>query len=185
MPIAFIVEGQMEKRIVQRICAGKKVTLLGTNGVDVSVEQIVKRAVTQIQLLKDSYFPIILLIDREGRSETASELRRGIVKALETQGIAKDIIVSVPDRMIENWIIAGSTDIEECESRNGKSVLSRHLRTRGEFYHETTVGVDLFCSIDPKRARSRSASFRAFASDVEPFCPWLRRIGSKVVKRGS
>lgn len=60
----FIVDGQMERLIINHFCPDRPVKLLNCNGKDVSLEAAAKHAASLIRLMKRNY-PVILIFDRE------------------------------------------------------------------------------------------------------------------------
>lgn len=179
---AFLVDGHTEQRITQRICPGAPVRMLNLNGRDVEISAIAKLVASQYRLLGNRYHPVVVIIDREDRAQTAAEVKETLLRELLALGVpSNQLIVGVADRMIENWILAdsGCTDLlkdnTERDGCHGKSVLKTCLSNGNTSYHGTTLGVDLFCKINPAVAASNSASFRAFAEQIKPFCEWIGR----------
>ncbi|WP_123834432.1 hypothetical protein [Methylobacterium currus] len=183
MPIAFIVDGISEKRIVQKLCSGAQVRTTGLNGRDVTLAAIATKVESLIRLLKDRYYPIFVVLDRESREDGSEYIELEIKKILEEKGICiNNIVVSCPDRMIENWIVAGTThyagevcdialDRESPDGFGGKGVLKEFLQKRKVIYGETTVGVEMFCAMDFEAAAKRSESCRRFLVAISPYCP--------------
>jgi hypothetical protein len=190
MALAFLVEGRMEQRIVQRLCSGAPVRLIGVNGKDATPEAIAKRAAPLIRLLKNHY-PIVIVFDREARKLSCSAIETEFRKALKANQVERDdLIIGIADQMIENWIL-GCAKVRErfglsgsYEGKDGKAILSRVLEQSGSSYHETTVGVDLFCEMDVSTVRKHSNSFARFASKLEQHCSWIRR-GNACSERGN
>jgi hypothetical protein len=187
MPAAFIVDAQTEKKIVQTICPGVTVRTTNLNGYDVSIDAIAKAVSSLIRLFKGRYFPVFIIIDREGRTQSSEELERHLESELaENHGIdGSQIIVTFPDRMIENWMIGDVIffdqvyDIQiagQYEGQNGKSIIRRLLAEKKITYHETTVGVGIFSHIDPNNICHCSASFKRFRDRAKPYCSWLRPV---------
>lgn len=185
MSIAFIVDGQTEKKIVQRLCRGSVVRMTGLNGMDVSISAIAKTAASFIKLFKDRYFPVVIIVDRERRSEPAASIEHKLLSELiDVYGVDKSrLIIACPDRMIENWMLADREQIEQqfgvkleaaYEGCNGKRIMRQLLASRNFIYHETTIGVDLFCRLNAEAACSISESFRRFKNKVFIYCQWLR-----------
>ena len=83
---AFIVDGLMEKRIIQKVCPGKPVRLLNCNGKAVSYEAAAKRVASLVRLLKNNY-PIVIIFDREERSDTSLQITTFLKEAILSQGI--------------------------------------------------------------------------------------------------
>ncbi len=180
---AFIVEGVMEQRIVQRLCPGTKVVRTGCNGDDVPMQTMAKFIWQQIRLMNNKYYPIIILMDRERRDETCAELSASLRKNLAECGASPDqLIISFVDRSIENWILC-DTDNIECQHGNLRRPFEfreghtkgtlESLLPEGILYHETTVGVSLFCGANVQKLYAKSPSFRIFADLANISCKWL------------
>lgn len=182
---AFLVEGQMEQRIVQRLCKGQPVRLIGCNGDSVSMAAVAKALNVNMRMLKN-YHPIVILLDREGRSAPIDELICELGRLLDHSGHQDRYIIGMADRTIENWILSDWTHIcsqmpghkefsGNPEACHGKSVL-RKLMPPNTYYHETTVGVELFLKCRPREIQRRSQSFAAFITRIKFGCYWLRDI---------
>ena len=64
---------------------------------DVSVPAIAKRVSSLIQLLKGRYYPVLILVDRETRSQAAKEIEASLADLLEHDyGIKRHIFNMVP-----------------------------------------------------------------------------------------
>lgn len=191
MSIAFIVDGHQEKLIVQRLCEGAPVRMTLLNGKDVKLAAISKTVMSLIKLLRGRHFPIVVIVDREDRSISALDIESQIRADLEAGGCRGDhIIVSCPDRMIENWILAGnpycnsaarivSEIIEEMEGSPGKRIIKQELRKYDIAYDETGNGVELFCTMDLRHAAENSPSFRRLFDGLKGYCPKLRFISGQ------
>ena len=181
---AFIVEGFMEQKIVQRLCPGKKVIRLEMNGTDVSLEAIANQIETQFLSFGNRHYPIIVIFDREERNKDPETLINELLHLLnENQDMRGQMVVGMPDRMIENWILAdwdtlanhyglGERPDENYEGTHGKRKL-RSLLPSDCNYHETTDGVDIFIACDPKRISEFSESFFNFERRVCQYCSWI------------
>lgn len=181
MVAAFIVEGQMEQRIVQSLCTNAPVRLIGTNGKNVAMKAIASRVGAQMRLLRNCY-PFVVLFDREQRQQSCDVLRQELLVELENEKVdVEQVIVGVADRNIENWILACSNvrakyNIQgPTEGCNGKARLKAALHAANEQYGETTIGVELFRGIDVRAALAASASFNQFAELVVSHCLWIRK----------
>lgn len=181
---AFIVDGQMEKKILQKICPNRPIKLLNCNGKNVSYEAAAKYAATHIRLLKN-YYPIIIVFDRENRADSPDVVASSLYNAIIEHQIQNvEIHIGVPDCMTENWMLADITAInsyysleqpspQECfESVNGKSRIRNII---GKYrYGETQDGPEIFskCSID--KMYKNSQSFKAFINLIKTInCTWL------------
>jgi hypothetical protein len=183
---AFLVEGQMEQAIIQAICPNHPVRLIGCNGDSVSMMAVARALEVHFRLLKN-YHPIIILFDRERRTESCDALRTELSIYLDQKNHEGQYVIGMPDRTIENWILADwdnlcktehgykafDGDPEDC---HGKSTL-RRLLPRHVVYHETTTGVDLFLKCRPEEIYRRHKSFRDFVSRIQIPCYWLKGIG--------
>jgi hypothetical protein len=178
---AFLVEGQMEQRILQRICPGQPVRLIGVNGDHVKLEAICDRLETHIRLLGNRHHPIFVVFDRENREASALEIADAVATMLVDRGFAgDDIRVFVADREIEDWMLIDADGI--CQHYNihlpqiplrGKGGLARLIESQIR-YHETSVGVELFGIVSKERLRDGCPSFRAlYDSAAEIGCVGL------------
>lgn len=178
----FIVEGDHEKLFLQSICKGKKIITLRFNGKDVCLEAIAEKIKSHCNILHGKYHPIIVVFDRENRALSSEKISKQLLEILKTKEVTDEIIVGVPDRMIENWILADPdcikslypeinlTDFENPDGFNGKGKLTKILGN----YHETTDGVDLLKKINPSNMR-RSKSFSYFIDQcIEIDCWWIK-----------
>lgn len=182
---AFFVDGQTEQRSINKICPGHPIRLIGCNGKKVALSAIAKRLKTQIKLLNNRYYPIIILIDREDRKESIQEIKEELKKELIKIGVKDECLISVCDRMIENWILADKKNIikhtgkkiyfkkSNYEGLKGKSIIKRYYSG----YHETTDGVTLLSKSNPKTLCENSESFRDFAETIKKIeCYWLAEV---------
>src|SRR5690554_816402 len=71
---AFIVDGFTEKLIIEKICPGKTIKRADINGKNVTLDAIAKKIASLIRLLNNRYHPIIILIDKEERNESISDI---------------------------------------------------------------------------------------------------------------
>ncbi len=182
---AFFVDGQTEQRALHKLCPGNPIRLIGCNGKTVSMLAIAKRLATQIKLLNNRHYPIIVLIDRETRNESAESLKKELHEELKKLDIHDDVLIGICDRMIENWILADKSNVlkytakkikwkkKNYEGTKGKSELKKHFKE----YHETTDGVNLLSSSNPKLLYENSLSFREFVDTIEKInCIWLQKL---------
>jgi hypothetical protein len=183
---AFIVDGLTEKKIVQALCPGAPVRMTNLNGKNVAIEAIVKAVHSLVSLLRGRHYPIFILCDREGRDISSEKMESELLECLDALGIAcGEAIVSCPDRMIENWMLAdreyfsdfyGISLEEAFEGVNGKAKIRSLLKEKGVLYHETTIGVEIFQKVDPHSVGKNSISFARFRERADPFCRWLRKV---------
>jgi Domain of unknown function (DUF4276) len=186
---AFLVDGVMEQRILQRLCRGNVIRRIGCNGENVRMEVMAKFIDAQIKLMNNRYFPIIIVLDREGRVETSPTLVEQLTEELNMRGHTGQFVIGVPDRMIENWILAdwtgaksarpGFADFEgQTEGCNGKSLI-KTLLDSSVFYNEPTLGVELFLCCDPQKIRQQSRSFAEFVDRLNLPCSWLSGVDQR------
>ena len=135
------------------------------------------------RLLKGKYHPVVIVIDREERTQSAIELRDELINEIRQNNVNDEIIVGIADRMIENWILADEDCFSDMAKRklktcsitdglHGKSQLSHCIGT----YHETTTGVKLLLKCRPSVMRKRNLSFKEFIDKIpEDFCWWVSR----------
>lgn len=169
---AFIVDGYTELKIVQHICPGSPIKRTDCNGKDVKIDAIVKRIATLIRLLGDRYYPIIVLVDKEKREISFSDMSNQIKLGLEKEGIInKDIRIGVADRMIENWIVGDWETISEsneykphnCDGCNGAALIKKIKKS----YDKTTDGVEYFIAARPSIIYENSPSYKFFIDQLE------------------
>ena len=181
---AYLIDGFSEKLILDKLCPGHPIRRIDMNGKDVSIEALGKTIGSLIRLLNNRNYPIIIIIDREQRTETRQEILKGLLDALEKQGISIDQIrIGIADRMLENWILAdwenfrneiGQPTLKKpCatfEGLNGKSMIRKYLKE----YQETTDAVRLMVSSNPDRIRENSSSFNDLISSMTDLdCSWI------------
>jgi hypothetical protein len=181
---AFIVDGQQEQKIIQFICPGTAVRRLNCNGDAVELTAAAKRIASLIRLMRTRYHPFIVIFDREGRAESSQSIADMLLSLIRIEGVRDDIVIGVPDRMIENWLLADYHNL--CE-RLGQGTLQHHpfegtdgkaeilnLLPGDKHYHETTEGVEWFIAANSFRICKNSASFREFLGALPQLCcRWL------------
>lgn len=182
---AFFVDGQTEQRALNQLCPGNPIRLIGCNGKTVSMSAIAKRLTTHIKLLNNRNYPIVVLIDREGRKENIEAIKTELLAELEKLNVNDEILLGVCDRMIENWILADKDNFKKYINRKTKLPHDNYESLRGKSavkkvfpnYHETTDGVDLLVSANPEEIYKNSSSFRDFVETLQLIhCSWLDGI---------
>ena len=103
---AFLVEGDLEQLFIQLVCPGQPVRKINCNGDKVLLTEIAKRVGTLARLLHKRHDPIIVVLDREKREQSSIEMENELLGHLKNEDIHSDVIIGVPDREIENWILA-------------------------------------------------------------------------------
>lgn len=184
MPVGFIVEGHMEADIIKHLCRSAEIRRLRMNGRDVAIEKIAEIVSPQISLLFRKVDEIVIILDREQRKEFSATVERRILDEISERGIDKSkITVTCPDRNFESWIapyvndecIVCRTKQQDCEGKNGKSIIKKIYRKSNRSYVEIVDGVKLFKTVDPNQLRNDSASFRRFVERFRHDCWWLER----------
>lgn len=179
---AFIVEGYQEKSILRRMCPKSHTSLIGMNGDSVEIQQIAAATATKIRIYNNKYYPIFVLFDRERRAETAEDIEGLFLQFLEEEGIQIDqVIVCVVDRKIESWILPfidknGEIVAQPQRGHDGEHALGeleKRLKAANASYDKTTLGVKLFCQINPKLLSDISPSFRRLFQSGLDHCRWF------------
>lgn len=184
MSAAFLVEGRLEQKAIQKICPGSPVRVIGANGRDCSIEAIVKRIESLLRLLNNRHYPIFVIFDRECRDATSEEIELEVLDRLKALGFGEDqFVIGIPDRHIENWIMphvsedgifcAVPPSTQLCDGEFGKGVIRGRLEKASIVYHETTVGAELLCKIVPKFVEQTNPSFSRFRQKGRRQCTWL------------
>ena len=184
---AFIVEGHLEQDFVQAICAGSPVRKIGCNGTDVKIEVVAKHVATHARLLQRKCDPIIVVFDRERRTETCEWLEEALKAELQKQNVTARIIVGIPDRDIESWILADfetfantvgldpnvsdkSFDGKKCKGKV-KELVAGKLH-----YNEIIHGVEWLKNAKPYKMKDTSQSFLKFYEALSGLgCRWLQQ----------
>jgi hypothetical protein len=185
---AFIVEGDLEKNFIQSVCPNKVVVKIGCNGDKVAISEIGKRVASQARLLQKRHQLIIVIFDREERTESVNQLNKALRCYLENQDVQVLLAIGIADREIENWILAdyeafaisAGLNIKNVESKDfegkcGKAIVKRLIKGRIS-YHEKIHGAEWLKKCDSSKIRANSQSFRSLCSELEMLnCWWLNR----------
>jgi hypothetical protein len=182
---AYLIEGDLEQLFIQNVCPKFCVRRIGLNGDNVSVPAIAKRVGTLVRLLQRRYRPIIVIFDREARSATCDEIERELRDCLRNENIDVGLIVGIPDRDVENWILADYDIFCECsgctapapptgfEGVKGKTKLKKLLSERRP-YIETIDGVQWLKRCRANKIAEHSLSFAKLMSSLQELpCWWL------------
>jgi len=181
---AFIVEGQMEKKIVEKLCPGTPVRLIGCNGDHVIVEKLAEFVAVQIETLVNRFYPIYVIFDRERRQASCDDIIAEISIELEKRGFdTKQLRFAVADRTSENWFLPflkddGTLSTSGIVRRNSegcdaKGVVKGIFKRLGRPYVETVHGVKLFCELPAALAAVASPSFATLAECLRDDCWWF------------
>lgn len=180
---AFLVEGHLEQKFVRQTCPKSIVRRINCNGKNASMSAIARRIATQCRLLGGRNYPIIVIFDREDRTVSVDELRDELLKEIANNEVTDSIVIGIPDRTIENWILADREIIMRHSKRRGKIPLNaeglhgkRIMGKQIENYHETTLGVDLLTKCRASELNRNSNSFSHFFKQLDSInCWWLKR----------
>ena len=184
---AFLVEGSLEQEFIRNMCVGAPVRRLECNGDDVAIAAIAKRVGLHGRMLqKRGYNPIVVVFDRERRMETSEELEGSLIASLASEGLTAKIIVSVPDRDIEVWMIAdqetfrisaairADRQLLPCEGHKGKALIKQLLKDDARPYVETVDGPIWLKKARALHIAANSRSFARLASALKDIgCWWL------------
>jgi len=185
---AYLVEGDLEQKYIQSTCPGCPVKKINCNGIATSIDAIAKRVGTLGRLLHKRFSPLIVIFDREGREESAEHLERTFREVLSQEKIDVPVVVGIPDRNVETWILAdyemflqsakmeASSPLSPFEGRNGKSIIKQTLG-EGKSYVETIDGVAWLKAARPAVIQECSPSFnRLFSALSDLECWWLKQL---------
>lgn len=152
----------------------------GPRGHEAQIPAIVARSKKQIGILRAfRCVRLIVLLDFEDRSDSYVKFVMSIRKEFANCFPDIEILVAVPNRMIENWYLA---DIEEIsrqktfirdrirqkkfEGKHGKKEIKKCM-LNGTSYSETQHGPQMFSVIRFETARLNSPSFSEFLDMVK------------------
>ncbi len=170
-----------KKKIIQKLCPDSPVNLTNLNGKDVAIDAIAKRLQSLINILNNRYYPIVIIIDREKREQSYSDIKCELEQEIKKYGINDILHIGVPDRMIENWILAdwisfcSNINVNKNKTKPSYEGLSGKGQIKKLYpsYHETTNGVKLFLDSNPKAIYENSPSFKNFIDSISNInCHW-------------
>lgn len=104
--IAALVEGHTELHFIKNTYANSIVSRPIPNGKSVSISLIVESIVDAVQALGGEIKRVIILLDREGRDITSSEMAIAIIDGVGAICSGRKFYVGVADIQIENWMLA-------------------------------------------------------------------------------
>jgi len=168
---AFIVDGFTEKNIIDKICPNRPIRRTDLNGKDVSLDAIANRLASYIRLFSNRYYPIIVIIDKESRSQSCDEIVSYIMDKLYNLGFNnQDIRISIADKMIENWLIADlrlfSPKLPPPKNIDGINGASQLRKIFGS-YSKSTDCIKILDDFCPEVAYKNSSSFKSFIDSIE------------------
>ena len=186
-----MVDGHMERGIVQVYCPNVQIRILNCNGHHVPAATIVRHVVALLKTMRGSP-KTFLILDREGRRESAEEFASVLGLELEGHGYdSSQVGVVVADRCTENWLLADveglkgdscvpdTAEQRDYEGKQGKSEIRKLIKRS---YHETTVGVRLFKRVRPEIARANSLSYRRLTDALAGQCRYFDKALRKTRK---
>lgn len=182
----FIVEGDLEKEFLQKHCDSKSIIRkIPSNGRNVPVDRLAEMVIAILEAIRNPT-RVFVIVDREGRDISSSVLEESLLNRLTELGAQGSISVHVPDRMIENWILADHDacaaehlDVDlpgSAEGCSGKSVIKGAFRQTRQAYSERIDGVRLLTSCKPEVIAQNSPSFARLHEQLAPVvstCRWL------------
>ena len=188
MKPVFFVDGIMEQKFIQNICPKIKVQLTNINGKSVKIEAIAKKLASLIRLLNNNYYPIVIFIDREKRTESSDEIIVKLKNALNSLDInIENLIFGVADIMTENWILADWKSFKEntkvkinkeytsFEGKHGANLIKKYYPE----YQKTIDGVELLCKSNCSEIAKNSDSFNKLKSSLNSKiitnCYWFQK----------
>lgn len=180
--VAFIVDGDLEKRFLANVCKGSPVRKVG-NGDTCPAHIIAKQAASHIRLMNSRYRYVVILVDLEKRDITCAQFEDELTELIRNEvGKGVDFHVFVKDRCVEDWIIADQEtiysyvgDVFDFPNARGKGGLKKILKDFDIIYNETTVGVELLQKVHCSRAVERSNSLKNLRENFPVDCWWLAR----------
>lgn len=180
---AFLIDGYTEKLILGRICPDSTVRRIDMNGRNVRISSMATKIASIIRTLGNRFYPIVILVDREGREISKKDMEEKLTEELEKLDINCNLIVGVADKMIENWIIADWDNIKEYTgTKDSKPEITDGIGGKGAIkkvlpdYQETLDGVQLFIGSNPHIMKENSPSFNSFSQKIQGIkCDWINK----------
>lgn len=175
---AYLVDGITEQRFIQRACVGSPVKITNLNGSSVSAAAIAKRLSSIIRLWKGRYYPVVVLVDLEKRECNPVDFARQILGFVKGAGVDDQVIISVVDRMIENWMIADPLVWADFDLRDNVDGFSgaTELKRMMPSYDKAAHGPDILYRSRASMIYQRSGSFRNLRDSIgEVGCAWMNK----------
>lgn len=180
--VAFIVDGDLEKKFLFEACKGATIRKIG-NGDDFPVHVIAKHVMSHVRLLSNRIRHFIILLDLEDRNLTPKQFSESIRAALIAAGMGnQNFSIVIKEREVEDWILADSQSISEYVGNTvctlglkGKGGLSQILKQNNIKYNEVAIGSELLKSVFYSRAALRSPSLAFLKKAFPGNCWWLNR----------
>ena len=186
--IAFIVEGQQEKKIIEQICNFDCVIRSIPNGHKMPIKKMAEVIYGHCRSFGNRHYPVVVIFDREDekRSNSVFDMTSKIQYELELiqPKITSTMIFGVPDLTLESWIlpfvgkngIFTKTPVGGFEGKRCLGKLEKRLSDGGITYDKTGNGVSIFVNkVLPHELSKVSASFKLFYDKVKPHCDWFQK----------
>lgn len=181
--LAF-VEGSLEKMFLNANFSYVHVITIG-NGSGWSLDAVADDVIRKYKLQKWNPSYVIVWFDRESRIETSDFIATYISKKLNSEGIPLEkLIVVVPDRMIENVMLADTVAMQQemkyefeypGNGCNGKNLLRKLYKEKKEInYKETFHGVSLLKKVRLERVRADVTGIDRLLKICPMDCWWFR-----------
>lgn len=163
-----LVEGHTEATFFEIAHSNARAVRCIPNGKSVPLATIVEEIIDQLELFGGEDVDFFVVFDREGRKESAQEIVKFILDGIEAAGVMRSVVVGVPDREIENWILAETEKMSSMlgadyrypgESTFGKVHFERLLVDE---FHSPTSKAKLLKSCVASNILSESVSFKDF-----------------------
>jgi hypothetical protein len=172
----------METHFVNSTYANAIVQRPFPNGDDVALDLIIECINDQLETVGGEIKKVIVLMDREGRHISASEMANLIAAGVSHKNPGRAFYIGVSDREIENWILADEQAVAvqcgnpgygyDCEGRNGKSVLQKLTDGVDLGYRDKAL---LLKASYASRIRAKSPSFDNFVGSLDFEWWWSAR----------
>lgn len=175
------VEGDMERSAL-KCHFGVKAAKIGINGKSVQMSAIARNLSTDLMRFSQNS-KIIIVFDRETRTESCEELGEELSTLLKRDFPDMSFCIGIPDRDMEAWLFAD----RELVAKHFRKPVGRRSRFEGEVgaqsikkhigpgkYDKMTDGVALFGKAKWKTIHQNSRSAQLFKiADFLPGCGWL------------
>lgn len=181
-PCGWVRGDEEEEDRFTQICAGQPIRRIGCNGDDVSIARMCDFIETQIKTLGNKNYPIVIIFDREKRTESCAEIEVSVRENLSSRGLAaQDIRIFVADRESEDWYLKDTDSIcahyglpQPLSPLSGKGGVEKLMKPVTD-YHETTVGVELFFVVSHEKVAEQCPIFaRLIATAIEVNCRYFQ-----------
>lgn len=175
--IVALVEGRTEYHFLL-LTANALVLRKLPNSDDCPLDVIAEVAIDALEAIGGTITKVLVIIDREGRDQSAAQMASALAGLIQPAIGRRTLIVGVTDRHVENWILA---DQENVAAVTGAPYAYCGDGTKGKTRFIESWGTDLpprakaeiLAGISVTRARSRSPSLEAMASQVNFEWPWI------------